>query len=279
MRKSTSLLAVVVLLAGATFASGAVVSYQYDAALDTPGDETWENEAPATEAREFTFNGGETPTASAVTSGFANITKAYAFGGANLDGADAGTGFKESDVADADNTTGVTYEVWVKPDNLTDSGIIFETGASSGLAIYYDAGTIGAGANNATDLPSTTISDVSDFIQIVVAVEGGNGANLYVNTISSLDPALPAAMSTDLRDGLGGGDNAGLGNVASRVGGYVPDVTENVFEGQIAMFRIYDDELSSAEVAAAYNAMLVPEPTTMGLLAMGGLAFLRRRRS
>jgi hypothetical protein len=45
------------------------------------------------------------------------------------------------------------------------------------------------------------------------------------------------------------------------------------------MFRIHDDELSSAEVAAAYNAMLVPEPTTMGLLAMGGLAFLRRRRS
>lgn len=45
------------------------------------------------------------------------------------------------------------------------------------------------------------------------------------------------------------------------------------------MLRIYDDELSSAEVAASYNAMLVPEPATMGLLAIGSLAFLRRRRS
>jgi len=49
----------------------------------------------------------------------------------------------------------------------------------------------------------------------------------------------------------------------------------------VSYFAVYDGVLSTEEIAASY-AMLtvsVPEPATMTLLAFGGLAILRRRRS
>jgi hypothetical protein len=45
------------------------------------------------------------------------------------------------------------------------------------------------------------------------------------------------------------------------------------FNGAIDDLRIYDNALSAEEVAA-----LVPEPTTIALLGIGGLGLLRRRR-
>lgn len=45
-------------------------------------------------------------------------------------------------------------------------------------------------------------------------------------------------------------------------------------EGSMADFRIYNRELSASEVAA-----LVPEPATVALLGLGGLALIRRKRS
>ena len=47
----------------------------------------------------------------------------------------------------------------------------------------------------------------------------------------------------------------------------------NSFHGKMDDFRIYDNALSAAEVAA-----LVPEPTTIALLGLGGLALIRRKK-
>lgn len=47
----------------------------------------------------------------------------------------------------------------------------------------------------------------------------------------------------------------------------------NWFQGEIDDVRIYDQALSSKQVGA-----LVPEPATLGLLALGGLAVVRRRQ-
>jgi hypothetical protein len=47
------------------------------------------------------------------------------------------------------------------------------------------------------------------------------------------------------------------------------------FDGAIDDVRIYDRALSGTEVADLYA---LPEPATLALLALGGLAMLRRRR-
>ena len=49
------------------------------------------------------------------------------------------------------------------------------------------------------------------------------------------------------------------------------------FQGDIAFVRLYGRPLSAAEVAANYESTL-PEPATLCLLGLGGLALLRRRR-
>jgi hypothetical protein len=46
------------------------------------------------------------------------------------------------------------------------------------------------------------------------------------------------------------------------------------FHGKMDDFRIYDNALTDSEVMA-----LVPEPTTIALLGLGGLALIRRKRS
>ena len=49
------------------------------------------------------------------------------------------------------------------------------------------------------------------------------------------------------------------------------------FQGDIAFVRLYGRPLSAAEVAANYQST-IPEPATLCLLGLGGLALLRRRR-
>jgi hypothetical protein len=214
-----------------------------------------------------------------VSSAFANLTKAYAFGGANLSGAATSSGFKDSDLDLGSESEPVTYEFWVKPQDLAGSGIIWETGAASGAAVYYDAGTVGYNGINVSDGPmSYAIADVSDFYQVVVVVTN-DGMTMWVNGVGTPDPSLPVSTSTSPQNGLGGGNASGLGNVGGNVGGYVPEAARNVFEGEIALARLYTGAMSGAEVEAAYNA-IIPEPATSALLIMafGAWGLLRRWR-
>ncbi len=50
------------------------------------------------------------------------------------------------------------------------------------------------------------------------------------------------------------------------------------FIGSADELAIWDRTLSAGEVDAQYTAAIVPEPATMSLLALGGIAMLRRRK-
>ena len=70
-------------------------------------------------------------------------------------------------------------------------------------------------------------------------------------------------------------------NLPVIIGGHGRDAADPAgqsFNGLIDDVRIYDEPLSSAQIMDAMNAVAVPEPSSMGLLALTGLLFLRRRR-
>ena len=58
------------------------------------------------------------------------------------------------------------------------------------------------------------------------------------------------------------------------IGAVANDLNGREFEGRIDDVRIYDSALSQAEL----DALVIPEPGSLVLLAMGGLCVIRRRR-
>lgn len=78
----------------------------------------------------------------------------------------------------------------------------------------------------------------------------------------------------------GAGGTLGSEALPVIIGGHGRDAADPAgmsFNGLIDDVRIYDEPLTAAEILAARNAV-IPEPSSMGLLALTGLLFLRRRR-
>ena len=106
------------------------------------------------------------------------------------------------------------------------------------------------------------------------------------------DPTQPNGVATIYLNGLqiaqgSGGSIAGynLSNVAAGglngIGGNAP-FPDPTLSGSTNEFRIYGNALNAAQVLASFQTGptgVVPEPTSLALLGLGGLALLRRRRA
>ncbi|OVE75448.1 hypothetical protein BVX97_04530 [bacterium E08(2017)] len=226
-----------------------------DAGLDDGLNTTWEDSLSVWNLTLDTANG--VAHVANPGSGLPGITGAYDFPG-GVSGAGGASGASFNGGWDLQP---VSIEMWFKPDSTADDGqangqILFETGGSSGLGIFYNDGAIQVGADTTEVISSFDVSSVAnEFIQVVLTydVTGTDEFILYVNGV------LADTGNRSDSDWSGSDAAALAAKGASNVGGRGSgDQNTDSFEGQIAIFRAYRDQiLTPAEVMANYESIAV----------------------
>lgn len=132
-------------------------------------------------------------------------------------------------------------------------GILAQSGnwnaLSSGIGFFGSAGHGGAPTNQVSIALVRNAGDVSLFVN---GVEFGAG-------------------------GVDGWDNPGTGAQLT-IGGHGFDVPAGTWNGTIDRVRYSTSDVPESSNAALFAAAAIPEPTSVALLGLGGLALLRRRR-
>ena len=219
-------------------------SLKYDASLDTDGDNQWQNE---TSVSEFDWS------LAGVTRGVNPATIRPGIGAAYSFNGNVGTTSSfESLPGDPTDAT-ASFEIWFRPINDSDHDILFETGGSTdgtSHSLSVQATSVkfkvldGGSSGSETEL--TALIDPTEFSQVVgVIVPGTGDTKLYVN-----GNLVDSDTNTGLDD-WGGSDGSGLGKANSSVnfsGG-------TNFEGEIALFRLYERELTAGEVQTNFDAV------------------------
>ena len=110
--------------------------------------------------------------------------------------------------------------------------------------------------------------DASQWNRIVLSVNNGNWFRVYINGVLFLDGA---GQDVDGRYSL----------YTDRVNFFADDDWEDAW-GLVSNIAVWDHALTGDEIAAMGSTttplVFTPEPATMSLLALGGLALIRRNR-
>jgi hypothetical protein len=275
--KSMMTLATLAVIAG-TATAGIDPWRQFDAALDTPGDDVWENSGTLQPGQGNNFRFATPQSPSAVNDPIAvGLSAAYDINvTGQIDGAD--WSFWGQAGGGRANHPETTYEVFFRVDNLSGTHLIMEIGGSgAGLSLGMQDGTLVWASNPGgagTDTTHSVSTSIGTGWHHAVGVWNRNTltTGLYLDGAFVGDVALAPGTT-----GWVGGNEATLGGVNTSAATIFDLLDVTTFDGAIAAFNYYNGELSAAQIEANYNAVFIPAPGSVALLGAGLLAARRRR--
>lgn len=253
----------------------------YDASNDPDSgvDTTWEDVQGTETGVDLALGTGVAYNGS-LTGAPASVTAVYQFdGSAN---ARALGGF---DLANTFSSSGnVSFEALFRADTVSSNQFLWDDGGS-GAGISLTIGSAGNlqfavrdNSNGSTGMSKAIGAD--EFVHAVGVVDMANDdVYLYVNGVSVGTPGTFTGNIWAGTDGSGGfttiGDFTGTAGATGGAFGNLSGYGE--FDGDIAFFRFYESALSAQDAGDLYAAV-IPEPSSLALLGLGGLLIARRRR-
>ncbi|MFT7386837.1 MAG: hypothetical protein ACI8VC_000072 [Candidatus Endobugula sp.] len=242
------------------------LTLHYDASEDTAGDGIWDNTSatPPTPDLIWDFDASGTnfsPIDVSASTSFVGITEAYRFnvdpgditgaGLSNLDGDDASI----NDI-DGAETRSASFEIWFRANDISDADVLFETGGSGDGTSIQINGTVVKfividtieSVHLSFDLASIGIDPTDEFVQLtgVIDISGGTSKfSLYVNGTLAAQETNPLVLD------WGGTNPAGLGATNQNINFNTP----TAFEGEIAIFNLYESALNNVNVLDNFQAI------------------------
>ncbi|HWB06828.1 MAG TPA: LamG domain-containing protein [Verrucomicrobiales bacterium] len=165
-------------------------------------------------------------------------------------------------------TGAFSVEVWYRANVTTRGDLITYKGSGGDFGIHSGSQSANTTSlyHNTYRIQNAPVNPAGGAWNHLVAVRTGGNISMYVNGVLSQTVADGDSMNIT-NDLLIGTNHMGS-----------PDNPTLLFNGLIDEVAIYPSALSAAQVANHFALASAPEPGAAGLLALAGVAGLRRRR-